>query len=148
MLNSSPVRWGLVVIWMAVIFYWSSRSGIPTAPDKTVDFIMKKTAHFGEYVLLSVLLLRAIYPNERLSVRRLSLPLAVAVLYAGGDELHQVWTDGRHPSLGDVAIDSTAACLSLIVYASRSGRWEPLWSWRRSKGHRRGHEQAQTRAPG
>ncbi|TAK36122.1 MAG: hypothetical protein EPO21_04035 [Chloroflexota bacterium] len=148
MLKSIPVRWGIVVLWMAAIFYGSSRSSIPTAPDEALDFVMKKSAHVGEYAILAILLLRAIYPNERLNARRLLLPLALAVLYAASDEFHQVWTSERHPSLRDVGIDSVGALVSLIVYASCSGRWDFPWSSRRPRDSRRGHEQAQTRAPG
>lgn len=135
MLRSIPVRWGFVVIWMAVIFYWSSQSSVPTASNETLDYLMKKGAHFCEYSILSILVLRAIYPTERLSIRHLLLPFVVTVGYAATDEFHQIWTSNRHPSLLDVGIDSAGALLSLVVYASRTGRWEPRWSWRRSKPH-------------
>ena len=61
-----------------------------------------------EYAVLAVLLVRA--------VGREAPALALGVLYAASDELHQAFVRGRHASPIDVAIDTVGLLIGLLVW--------------------------------
>lgn len=96
------------------------------------SFPVRKAAHFSEYALLGVFALNAIVQGKRLrgSVEiRWALAidaLAFCALFAGGDEFHQLFVDGRSGQLRDVLIDSCGAAVGVLiarwVLARRSGR--------------------------
>ncbi len=52
--------WGPALIWMALIFYLSAQSQLPTAPESWLDTLLKKSAHFLVYAVLARLYLRAL----------------------------------------------------------------------------------------
>ncbi len=62
------------------------------------DFIVKKSAHLGEYAIFFYLLRRA-----GLSIKQAFI---VGILYAVSDELHQLLVPGRTSKLTDVGIDT------------------------------------------
>src|SRR5207247_1608920 len=112
---SSPLgRWLPVVAWAGVIWTLSSgsfsgeRTGtvilpllstlFPHATPGQLDAVhqgIRKLAHFAEYLILSVLLCRALDVEPRGSLRAAVLALCLAGLYAGSDELHQWFVPGR-----------------------------------------------------
>jgi VanZ family protein len=99
--------WGPVVIWAAVIFGLSSIPVLSTGLG-TWDEILRKGAHVAEYAVLGALLLRAF---------RRELPaLALGLLYAASDELHQHFVRGRHPSPFDLAFDACGLALGLLLF--------------------------------
>jgi VanZ family protein len=99
--------WGPVVVWAAVIFGLSSIPALSTGLG-TWDEVLRKAAHVTEYAVLGALMLRALGRE---------LPaLALGVLYAGSDELHQHFVRGRHPSPFDVAFDACGLTLGLLVF--------------------------------
>ncbi|GBD09991.1 hypothetical protein HRbin22_02254 [Candidatus Thermoflexus japonica] len=110
------VRWGLTLLWMAVIFFLSAQPHLPQAPEPWLDTLLKKTAHGLEYAILAVL--------ARWTLRAHGTPHAGrwawgwAVLYALTDEAHQMLIPGRHPSGWDVGIDALGAAIG-------------LWAWRK-----------------
>ena len=91
---------------MGVIFRFSSRSVIQTAEVYLADFIMKKTAHFVEYAVLSVLVYRALIQSGIGSKKAVAISIVFSILYAISDEWHQSFTPGREPKVRDVLIDS------------------------------------------
>lgn len=111
-------RWLLVVCWAGVIFAFSSWPSPPAVGTSLIDFVVKKSAHFTEFGVLALLLLRA----WRGGWRRVSLAdqlgaLGLAAIYASMDELHQVFTAGRTPSPRDVGIDVSGAVSFLLLRA-------------------------------
>src|SRR5206468_1040299 len=66
---------------------------------------IRKFAHFAEYLILSVLLYRALRAERRWSLRAAALALALAGLYSVGDELHQWFVPGRLAGARDCLID-------------------------------------------
>lgn len=75
--------------------------------------IVRKAAHLFEFFLLASLIFSFI---KRLTKK--SRPLFAALIttvYAGFDELHQVFVPGRGPMLSDVAIDSLGAFIAVVV---------------------------------
>jgi VanZ family protein len=100
-------HWLPVVLWAGVIFALSSIPNLGTGLG-TWDLILRKGAHTTEYAVLSVLLLRA--------VGREAPALALGVLYAASDELHQAFVRGRHASPIDVAIDSVGLLIGVLAW--------------------------------
>ena len=125
--------WVLSALWMGVIFAMSAMPGDASgdqsgrltelmmgmlrllpgglgeriAPDM-LELLMRKGGHMAEYAVLFGLYRRAM----RLSgVRRPGIAaLAMCAAYAGTDEFHQSFVDGRGPAVMDVGIDIAGAC--------------------------------------
>ncbi len=128
--------WAPVVIWILVI---STMSGDPFSAQNTHRFIdpflrylfpaitpeefrlahfwIRKAAHFGEFFVLGGLAFVAWRRGRRPSWRpRWALQaLALVVLCALGDELHQAFVPTRGPSLIDSGIDSLGGLASQVA---------------------------------
>jgi VanZ family protein len=112
--SRSPLStWLPVVAWAAVIFAFSSVPSLGTDLG-TWDTILRKLAHLAEYAILGALLGRA--------VRLPGLALALGVLYAVSDEVHQMFVEGRHGSPLDVLIDTAGLLAGLFAWQRLSGR--------------------------
>jgi VanZ family protein len=109
--DSRLARWLAVAGWMALIFFLSSQSRLPSPEDPLVDLLFKKTAHFTAYAILALLIWRALPPGRWVW----AVAWLVTVLYAGSDEWHQSFVPGRHPSPWDVLIDASGALAGLLV---------------------------------
>ena len=105
-------HWLPVLLWAGVIFALSSIPSLGTGLG-TWDLILRKGAHMTEYAVLALLLVRAL--------GREAPALALGVLYAASDELHQAFVRGRHASPIDVAID-TVGLIGLLVWRRRGDR--------------------------
>jgi VanZ family protein len=131
--------WGPVVVWVAVIFSLSSDQfsdvntaawlsaipmvgalGIPPAAIEAGNFIVRKSAHFVEYALLGMLILRALRATWRPRGRReLAAAVAGAALCGSLDELRQhFFTATRTGTPHDVALDIVGALTGAIVGAT------------------------------
>jgi VanZ family protein len=106
--------WLPVLLWMGLIFVMSSRSNLPSLPNKTVDFTIKKAGHLTEYGVLAFLLWRAI-ARDRSSPAPVSFGGAfiISVLYAASDEFHQTFVLGREGRLTDIGFDALGVLLAL-----------------------------------
>jgi VanZ family protein len=126
------LHWGPVVVWAAIIFWFSSRTkgALPQNPNDSVDFIIKKAAHLGEYGILAVLVWRAF--SQTLKERERWHPwviVALCAVYATSDEFHQHFVPGREPSPRDVLIDIAGASVALLVVSIIlvQRQRKPLW---------------------
>lgn len=108
--------WLPVLAWMALIFVLSSQPSPPRAPDDLLDTLLKKGAHFGEYLVLAMLLSRALLAWGAVSWRAKVVALGIAVAYAVSDELHQGLVPGRTPSPWDVGIDALGAISGITLF--------------------------------
>lgn len=82
---------------------------------ESLEYIVRKLAHFGEYALLGLALAIPLYTY---GVRQWKLPLlaeSICVAYAFLDEYHQMFSAGRSPRLTDVAIDSAGAITGILI---------------------------------
>ena len=105
--------WGPPVALMALIFFFSAQPDLSTGFG-LADFIARKFVHAGEYALLCALwwrALRTVMPGTRALVAA----VAIAIAYAGTDELHQSTVAGRHGTPVDVLIDSLGAMLAATL---------------------------------
>ena len=107
--------WAPPVALMAVIYMLSAQPDLSSGLG-TIDLILRKLVHMAEYGLLVFLWWR---PLRELTGARaaVGLALAVALVYAGTDELHQTFVEGRHGTPVDVLIDSVgmaAVALALL----------------------------------
>lgn len=132
-----------VVLWMVLIFAFSSRTGnvssedsgrvgwlvgetiVPTFNDWSkekqqafvdkVDHPIRKTAHATEYAILGMLLCGAIYDREKQRRIRTILPWIIGTLYAATDEFHQLFVPGRSGQITDVMLDSTGVFVGVLI---------------------------------
>lgn len=151
----------LLCFWMGLIFYFSSQNGEASSetsgrlvktviavlkPDfyslekseqesfeNLITFIIRKGAHFSEYMILGVLLfafcwqwrpklfLKDKAAKEKVSISDISwqriwlVSWIIGTLYAASDEIHQVFSGGRSPQLRDVCIDSAGAAFGCLI---------------------------------
>jgi len=130
--------WAAVVTWALLISTFSTRwfSGeqtgnfllpilhtlLPWAQPEHLDAIhalIRKAAHITEYLVLGVLLVRALR-EEGLS----GLPLVlVAILLGSGwaalDEFHQEFVPSRTASPRDVVVDTSGVCAGVALALAR-----------------------------
>jgi len=127
-------RWFPVLFWMALIFAGSAcrlsaeecaRIIGPVvrwllhgpSPDAFATAILcaRKGAHVVEYAILSALLCWALAPRPRLRPKA-GVVLALALLYAGSDEFHQLFVPTRVGCVADVLIDACGAVLGIAAF--------------------------------
>ena len=73
-----------------------------------------KVAHFGGYLVLSVLSARAAFPSRRPWRTALVIVATVSVL-ALLDELHQAWIPGRFPDVRDWFADILGGVAGILL---------------------------------
>ena len=137
------ILWLLVIAVAGAIFFFSSMDGPESmelssgftdwlmrrfhpdydllAPEKQEEFyqlfvfIVRKTAHFTEFAALGAALMLLIHEY---TLRRGPLwAWGIGTLYAGTDELHQLFKGTRTPALRDVAIDSAGVLFGVLFVA-------------------------------
>src|SRR3990172_6678237 len=110
--------WLPPIVWMALIFYLSSRLRVSATVKFLFDFLIFKMLHIIEYAILYLLLFRAFHSinNQQLTISNKFLyPLFISILYALSDELHQTFVPTREGKARDVIID-TAGILLMYIY--------------------------------
>ena len=79
------------------------------------NYYFRKTCHFGEYMILSILLISFIISLDKFIIIKCSLySLLISILYACTDEFHQMFVPGRGGNIKDVIIDSCGALFGII----------------------------------
>jgi VanZ family protein len=131
--------WLPILFWLGVIFVGStdlmsaehtSRFIVPflqrLKPDispemlASIHFIIRKSAHVGEYAILALLLFRAVtsITHRKWPMSILKVGVWVACLFvAATDEFHQTFVQSRGAAVRDVMIDSCGALLGLLIGA-------------------------------
>jgi VanZ family protein len=139
--RSAIGRWGPVALWAAVIFVastsWFAGSRtesvllpvlawlFPSADLRTLETVhagIRKLGHFTEYLILGLLITRALRDRRGWQLHHALLAVALATTYAVTDEFHQHFVPGRTAAAGDVAIDSIGAMVGQLGLAIRSVR--------------------------
>ena len=80
-----------------------------------VQHIVRKTAHFTEYLILGLLIRLCL--ESWFGRRKGMLPIswAAGTIYAGTDELHQKLIDGRSGQRTDVLLDSAGVMAGVMI---------------------------------
>jgi VanZ family protein len=98
-----------LLLWLVLIFTFSSRPDLPSPSDSVVNFFIKKSAHVIEFLVLTLLTQRSF--QFKFSYYSILLPLFVAFT----DETHQAFVPGRGSKLTDVLIDLIGISLGLLA---------------------------------
>lgn len=127
-------KWAYVIIWMAIIFFFSCQNGEASSNNNKFieqillyfgidvnsifsgngSYLIRKVAHFTEYFILFYLIFNAL--NEDVSYRKgLIISLIITFLYACSDEFHQSFIPDRCPSFKDVIIDTGGGTLCMVI---------------------------------
>ena len=76
-----------------------------------IHFYVRKAGHMTEYFLLSLTIVFPLYVYNIRGKKLFWLTLVLSACFAGLDEYHQSFVDGRGPSIKDVGIDSVGALI-------------------------------------
>ena len=101
--------WLPVILWAALIFFFSSEALPPASRIYWRDFVVKKSAHVVEYAVFATLIFRA-FVNSGVERKKAALyTIALAMAYGVTDEVHQSFTPGREPRIRDWIFDTIGA---------------------------------------
>lgn len=131
-------NWIIMILWIVIIFVMSNQPGDVSSNQSELvlkifkaigidlnmywgelaTLIIRKLAHFTEYLILYILVYNAI--NSVKSIRKnLFIAIIITCIYAITDEVHQYFIPGRVMSIKDILIDSLGGllgCMLLYVY--------------------------------
>lgn len=134
----------LVIIWMGLIFSFSSDTG-DVSTKKSDSFIInvvekfygrklsnserkkwieklviitRKGAHLGVYFILGILIFNFVV---EFSCKKTLISVIISFIYACSDEFHQLFVNGRSGMVSDVILDTIGSCLgiSFLVFIVR-----------------------------
>ena len=109
-------NWLLVIIWMGVIFYFSSLPDLKSELPSAWDLVLRKIAHMAEYFVLTYFLAQALLGHKIKKSRVLFWSAFSAIIYAASDEYHQTFILGRSGAILDVLIDSMGDLAMMTLY--------------------------------
>jgi hypothetical protein len=118
------VRWGPLLLWMALIFWLSAQPVVPH-PGRAVglsDHLVDYVAHAALFCALALWAWWALGGRGLAAGRRIGMAAGLALLYALSDEAHQALVPGRFATLPDLLADAAgiaAAALALWPLARR-----------------------------
>jgi VanZ family protein len=96
------------IIWMAVIFYFSSRQTTGIGGDSYwLRFFILKSFHLIEYAILFLCLFFAF--------RKTRPSFLIAYLYSFTDELHQYFVPGRTSRIRDTFFDLAGIIIGFLI---------------------------------
>ena len=89
--------------------------GLPGAADRLTMHIVRKLAHFCEYLLEGFLLMLCMRVYTRNYIWHISVPLLGGVLTALADETIQIYSPGRSSQVTDVWLDSAGVLAGILA---------------------------------
>ena len=118
----------LVILWMSLIFILSSSNAAESnnqsnyivniisnilniSNTKILSYIIRKAAHFTEYLVLGILVNNMI----KLYNKKAYIAIIICILYAISDEFHQSLVPGRSPQIQDIFIDSIGSIIGIYL---------------------------------
>jgi len=113
----------LVLVWMAVLFYLSHQTTLPTP---TLFPGQDKFFHAAVYAVLGFLLLGSRQPSEAgYSTAQIRGSILIASLYGISDEVHQYFVPGRSTEVWDWVADTLGAVIAVSFLAWLSRKRKP-----------------------
>lgn len=90
---------------------------------ETINFLVRKAAHFVEYAVLASLIVLAVVRGFGRSIgKALIVGFLLAIAVATADEIHQVLVPNRTGNPLDIVLDATGAAFACVLIRSRSTR--------------------------
>lgn len=112
--SSRLVRSLPALIWMGLIFYWSSQSSLPI-DGQPQSGAYHRVGHIVAYAVLAALVRYAVAGHPTPGW----LALAITIAYGISDEVHQTFVPYRTGTLRDVLIDSVSAGVTIAALTLR-----------------------------
>lgn len=141
----SNVAGALAIIWMCIIFAFSAQTKEESSVVSegfsyrivnttgllfhlnideeqlreiagAIERFVRKGAHMVEYAILAILLYVWIGRWQMTRFRKSSAAAVIAILYAGSDEFHQLFVEGRAGRFSDVLVDGSGVVLGLAFF--------------------------------
>ena len=131
----------LLVLWMVIIFIFSQDSAASsseksdtiastivniisdvTHSDKieyyidTIIVIVRKSAHFLEYLILGVLLINVLKDYRDITLGVCLFAVLFCLMYSISDEIHQLFVSERSGRITDVLIDTFGSITGISLY--------------------------------
>ncbi|MGN0186053.1 MAG: VanZ family protein [Aristaeellaceae bacterium] len=126
--------WALAVGWIAVLFFFSGQNAAESGrlsgaladfvrgifpfnriPPDQLEHVLRKLAHFSIFALEGFLLCLALTESFRDKTAGAALSVIVCTALAAGNELHQMFSEGRSCEGRDMLIDTGGALLGVAV---------------------------------
>ena len=92
------------------------------ADEDLVSFIVRKSAHFTEFLILGVSLFLTVRDLRKRS--SFWIPWAIGAVYAVSDEVHQHFVPGRSCEVRDMIIDACGVLVGVAVMRCLTKRME------------------------
>lgn len=139
------IMWTIVVLWMSLIFYFSSLNGSESTDqskgflyntigniidifDKNMsdiekdelinklDHPIRKIAHGSVYFILAILVCFSL-SNYNLDIKKfIIISFLICFFYSISDEIHQLFVLGRSGEIKDVIIDSIGSFIGIMIF--------------------------------
>jgi len=91
------------------------RLGHPALAQRLTQHVVRKMAHFCEYMLEGFLLMLCMRVYSRHPLRHITVPMLGGVLTALTDETIQLYSPGRSSQVTDVWLDSAGVLAGILV---------------------------------
>lgn len=121
----------LMLLWMFLIFLMSSFDATESANQSNfivniitdifkienielLSFIIRKLAHFTEYLILGFLTINMLNKND--ISKKYLISILICIIYATSDEIHQIFVPGRACQIRDILIDSIGSITGVYLY--------------------------------
>ncbi len=115
-------NWLAVIIWLVVIYYFSSQPDLKSELEPFWDLIFRKISHAAEFFVLTYLFFRAL-SEYKFKLRNLLLVTGIlSLIYAGFDEWHQGQVMGRTASFVDVGVDSVGVLVFMFLQLQKKSK--------------------------
>lgn len=125
----------LLLLWMALIFFMSAKTGDESTKQSDLvirvftllgidlnstlgdiaSIVIRKGAHFTEYMILGFLFMNVFIKHEISKKKVIIYSIIGVFLYACSDEFHQLFVPGRAGKFTDVLIDTSGGIFSTII---------------------------------
>ena len=97
-----------------IAYFIASKISI-TDTDNLI-FLIRKTAHITEYLILGILLINVLKDYNKLSIKLVIITIIFCFTYAISDEVHQLFIQSRSGKFTDVLIDTLGSSIGVIIY--------------------------------
>ncbi len=107
-----------VISWAGLIWFLSDQPYLGATENLSFGlYLLRKAAHVGEYLVLTLLLVRALKLTFAYGGKNLIFAAAgfVSLLFAASDEWHQTFVPGRSGQVRDVFIDLIGIVAAIII---------------------------------